>query len=104
MISTLSKEIISSICDGKHGDPFSVLGLHQIRDKNSTKFVLRVFRPKAKTVKVLVGKSSFELKPISNDGFFEYIFPRRKKKFSYKLAIQPHVGKDFVIEDAYAFP
>src|SRR5690606_6508274 len=97
------KEIISSICDGTHGDPFSVLGLHQIRDKNSTKFVLRVFRPDAKSVNVVIGKTSAQLKRISDEGFFEYVFPRRKKRFRYNLAIQPHEGKDFIIEDAYAF-
>src|SRR5690554_4088703 len=98
MHSTLSEEIISSICKGNHSDPFSVLGLHKIDDGKSSKLVLRVFRPDAKSIAVVIGSKKTELKRISEDGFFEQVFSRRKNPFNYKLAIIPHKGEAFDTE------
>lgn len=103
MGSTLSKEIIASISDGSHGDPFSVLGLHKENVDGKEKLILRVFRPEAKTVKARIGKKSYELQRISDEGLFERIFARRKKRFSYELEITTHDGNTFTVVDAYQF-
>lgn len=104
MTPTLSEDIISSISDGSHGDPFSVLGFHHAKIKGKEKLILRVFRPEAQKVYVEIGKGKpAEFERISDEGLFEYIFPRRKNKDPYKLHIQPFDGEKFVIHDAYAF-
>lgn len=103
MSSTLTKEIITSLSDGSHGDPFSVLGLHEFDVADKTKLVLRTFRPEAKSVKAVIGKKKYELTQISEDGLFEKVFSRRKNRFNYKLEIIPHKGKTFTITDAYQF-
>ncbi|MEX0608788.1 MAG: 1,4-alpha-glucan branching protein GlgB [Balneolaceae bacterium] len=103
MNSTLSKEIIASVSDGSHGDPFAVLGLHKITQQGKEKLVLRAFRPEAKSIEVLTGKSKTELSRISDDGLFEHVFAQKKNPFEYKLRINPHKGKPFIIEDAYRF-
>ncbi|MEX0719772.1 MAG: 1,4-alpha-glucan branching protein GlgB [Balneolaceae bacterium] len=103
MNSTLAKEIIASISDGSHGDPFAILGLHKIPLKEKEKLVLRVFRPEAKAVSVLIGKTRKELNRLSDEGLFELVFARRKNLFTYKLQIQPHEGEAFIIVDAYQF-
>ncbi len=102
MSSTLNKEAISAISDGTHGDPFSVLGLHEVEEKGKKKLVIRAFRPEAKKVTALFGKKQkLELNKISDQGLFEAEVPRRKKRFDYTLRITPYEGKAFEITDAY---
>src|SRR5690554_4259594 len=104
MSSTLNNEIIVSISDGSHGDPFSVLGLHRVLDKNTEKFVIRAFRPEAKKVFAKIGKAKpLELQRISDEGLFEAIMPQRKNRFEYTLLVHPHNGEPFEIEDAYNY-
>lgn len=104
MSSTLPAEIIESISNGSHGDPFSILGLHKIQVEGSEKLVLRVFRPEAKQIFVHIGKGKpAELERISEEGLFEYVFPRRKNKAPYTLQVKPHEGEPFTITDPYAF-
>ena len=103
MNSTLSKEIIDSISDGSHGDPFSVLGLHEVEIDGKSKLVLRAFRPEAKSITAVINKKKYELEPVSTDGLFERVFSRRKNRFDYDFEIVPHKGKKFTITDAYRF-
>lgn len=103
MSSTLSKEIIKSISDGTHGDPFSVLGFHTTEISGKVKLVLRVFRPEAKSISALINKKSYELERVSDEGLFERVFTRRKKRVPYELEITPHSGEPFTITDAYQF-
>ncbi len=104
MTSTLSKDIIATISDGSHGDPFSILGLHSIKKNGDEKLLIRAFRPEAKEVFALIGKAKpLKLKRISDEGLFEVIVPRRKTRFEYKLKVVPHNGKEFEIIDAYNY-
>lgn len=103
MSSTLSKEIIASISDGSHGDPFSVLGVHKAKVKGKEKLVLRAFRPEAKSITAIIDKKEYELDRVSDEGLFEYVFARRKKSFEYQFEITPHKGDSFTIHDAYQF-
>ena len=101
---TLKIEEISAISNGEHGDLFSVLGLHKVSVDGNEKFVIRCFRPDAKSIRVLPDSGKpVELKRISDEGLFEYVFPRRKNRFSYKIEVIPYVGETYVIEDAYRF-
>lgn len=82
MSKTLTPEIIETISNGSHGDPFSVLGLHLVNIRKTEKLVLRVFRPEAKQVFVNIGKAKpAELVRLSQEGLFELIIPKRKTKF-----------------------
>ncbi len=101
---TLKIEEISSISNGEHGNLFSVLGLHDITVRGKDKLVIRCFRPDAKSIRVLPDSGKpVELERVSDEGLFEYIFPRRKSRFSYKIEVKPYVGETYVIEDAYRF-
>jgi len=104
MSYTLDSDIISTISDGSHGDPFSVLGLHLVNVDGKDKLVIRAFRPEAKSVHVNIGQAKpKELERLSDEGLFEYVFPRKKKKELYTLTITPHNSKAFTIHDPYAF-
>ncbi|MEO1021676.1 MAG: 1,4-alpha-glucan branching protein GlgB [Bacteroidota bacterium] len=100
----LTEYIISEISDGSHGDPFSVLGLHEEKKGGKSEWVVRVFRPEAEQVRVLVGKAKpVELKRLSEEGLFEGVIPRRKHRFDYTLEIKPFHGELFQVKDPYAF-
>jgi len=104
MTSTLAAEEIVSISDGSHGDPFSVLGFHTIKQGNTDKLVLRAFRPEARQIFVNLAKSKpQELQRISDEGLFELVFPRRKNAAEYTLTVVPHHGEEFEISDPYSF-
>ncbi|MBN7784454.1 1,4-alpha-glucan branching protein GlgB [Ponticoccus gilvus] len=88
------------ITSGRHGDPFSVLGLHGQPDGT---LVARVFRPGAEGAQVLDanGKRVATLEPVS-DGLFAGPIPRRKTPFPYRLRFTR--GADTWDErDPYAF-
>lgn len=104
MKSTLPAEVIETITNGTHGDPFSVLGLHHAEIEGNEKLLLRVYRPDAKSVAVKIGKGKpTDLERTDPDGLFEYVFPRRKNKAPYTLLITPHVGEEFSTPDPYSF-
>ena len=104
MSTTLSKKIIETISDGSHGDPFSILGLHTTEIDKQDKLVIRAFRPDAEKVSIKIGSSKpIELKRASQEGLFEYVFPRRKNRFAYTLIITPFDGEEFSINDPYIY-
>ena len=101
---TLKIEEIQAISNGKHGDLFSVLGLQTVNVDGNEKLAVRVFRPDAKKVEFIPEKGKpVDLKRASEDGLFEYIFPRRKNRIAYKLKVTPYDGDVYTIEDAYRF-
>ncbi len=101
---TLKIEEISAISNGDHGDLFSVLGLHMSGTKDKEKLVYRCFRPDAKSIKLIPEKGKELIaKRLSDEGLFEYQFPRKRKPFRYKIEISPYVGDSYIIEDAYRF-
>ncbi|RNC83938.1 MAG: 1,4-alpha-glucan branching protein GlgB [Balneola sp.] len=104
MSATLTTDVIESISNGMHGDPFSVLGLHSISQEKKEKLVLRTFWPEAKSILINAGNiKPVEMERISPEGLFEYVFPRRKNKFSYSLTIETLSGDSFSIDDPYSY-
>ena len=101
---TLKIEEIQAISNGKHGDLFSVLGLQTVNVDGNEKLAVRVFRPDAKKVEFIPEKGKpVELNRASEDGLFEYVFPRRKNRVAYRLKVTPYEGDVYTIEDAYRF-
>jgi 1,4-alpha-glucan branching enzyme len=62
-VSQISPELANAIAAGRHGDPFSVLGLHH----RATDWIVRCFVPGAETVKV----AGASLQRIHDAGLFE---------------------------------
>jgi 1,4-alpha-glucan branching enzyme len=87
-----------AIVEGRHGDPFSVLGLH----KRDGTWVLTAFVPGAERVTVLVGKAG---KPVMADpvpgcdGLFCAALP---KKSDYRLRAEGH-GAAWEFDDPFKF-
>jgi len=59
----------AALAEGRHGDPFSYLGVHRPDDQH---WVVRVFRPDAETVELLPDgkKQPVPLAPMGGDGLF----------------------------------
>ena len=85
---------------GRHGDPFGVLGLHEMDGK----LVIRAMRPEADTVEVLDAKTGRKIVALEQqgEGVYAAIVPRRKKRFAYKLRLT-RGGETWDEGDAYAF-
>jgi len=88
---------------GRHGDPFSILGLHPDGDGA---LALRAFLPTADSVEVIerkTGKSLVELEKVHPSGIFAGTIPRRRKPFPYRLRVH-WSGVTDDVDDPYAFP
>lgn len=85
--ATLSLDEAQALAEGRHGDPFSVLGLHSVEGR----LVVRALRPEVDAVEVLDAKTGRRLASLSRfegtDGLFEGVIPRRKNRFAYLLRL-----------------
>ena len=85
-----------AIVEGRHGDPFAVLGLQ----KRGKVHVVTAFAPGAERLWVLMGRSEIEARPYPGfDGMFEAVLP---KKSTYRLKAQGH-GAEWIWEDPFRF-
>ena len=92
----LDDDTARAIVEGRHGDPFAVLGLH----KRGRAQVVTVFSPGAENLWVIHGRSEVQARPYPGfDGLFEAVLP---KKSSYKLRAQGH-GAEWHWEDPFRF-
>ena len=98
-----SAEGRAAVCEGRHGDPFALLGPHPIDDGNCA---LRAFLPGAARVTAVAadgGAVLGELVLRDDAGFFEGIIPGEQAG-SYRLRIEWRSGETVTIEDPYRFP
>ncbi|ENO84504.1 1,4-alpha-glucan branching protein GlgB [Thauera linaloolentis] len=89
-----------------HGDPFAVLGMHEIEGR----IVVRALLPDARTVEVVdaLGRRVAALRRQDATPLFAAVIPRRRKPFAYRLRVAwagngdgaDHAG---IIDDAYRF-
>ncbi|MGL4405337.1 MAG: GlgB N-terminal domain-containing protein, partial [Notoacmeibacter sp.] len=95
----LDGDAIKAILTGSHGDPFSVLGLHQ----SEKQFVARAFVHAAEKLSAftLGGKAVGDLTLRHSDGFFEGIVSLKKRE---PLKYHATRGQDqWWVTDAYSF-
>lgn len=96
---TLPPAEAAAIAQGKHADPFAVLGVHAF-DK---KIVARTFLPGAETVEAftLDGKPLGSLAPGAADGIFEGVLSIRKpQRLRYRATASGNVWE---VTDPYSF-
>ena len=103
---TLDKEVMDALVQARHSDPFAVLGQHIIRQDSKTSVVVRAFVPGTQNMYVRSGVNGAvqPMQMLHADGFFEAVFPRRKKLFPYTLISEDHDGNQHEFEDPYRFP
>jgi 1,4-alpha-glucan branching enzyme len=100
-MSGLNFNEVAAICSGSHGDPFVVLGMHL----DGSTLCVRAFLPEASACVVIeaaTGRRLASLSLIDERGLFAGPIPRRKKTFSYQLAVQ-WGEQEVVLDDPYRF-
>jgi len=99
-MSRLNKATLNALAGGRHGNPFSLYGLHHEDGSR----VVRTIQPQAKSVDLLLDgdKQIIAMKRVHVDGIFEAEMPPRKRNYRFRLTAEN--GDSWVVEDAYRFP
>ena len=99
-MSRLNKATLNALAGGRHGNPFSLYGLHREGESR----VVRTIQPQAKSLDLLLdgGKEEIPMQRVHADGIFEAEMPPRKR--NYRLRITAENGASWEVEDAYRFP
>src|SRR5579862_5904975 len=101
--TTVPLDELAQIVRAEHGDPFHILGIHQVEFNGQPAISIRAFLPRTQNAWVV--RDSGEAAPmrrIHSDGFFEAVFPNQKEFFGYKLRTDYGGIHDF--EEPYRFP
>jgi 1,4-alpha-glucan branching enzyme len=98
---TLDLDTLDTIAQGSHGDPFAILGMHEVGGQ----LEVRCFQPHAKTASVIDARSGEAIAALTRlhpAGFFAGPVPGRTR-FPYRLAFANDGGR-WTAEDPYRFP
>jgi len=105
---TLSKETIKQLLDCDFHEPRSVLGFHEVRQRNKQQvWIVRVLEPDAEKVSLFweneTEAESTSLKRIHPEGLFELKIPPRPELKPYRLKISYKNGNEHIRFDPYYF-
>ncbi len=92
---------LHSILRADHGDPFAVLGMHQVQDQ----WLVRVFRPDAREIFVenVATGVLHRATQVHSDGFFVAVLDDTQVRTAYKLHFTAHNGHQWNDSDPYSF-
>jgi 1,4-alpha-glucan branching enzyme len=99
-------EQVQRLVRGDHHDPHSVLGVHPVRAEDGEEHVvLRVWRPGATAVNVLVGEQRRSLVALHPAGLYGLALagPDRPEPAQYRVEATYPDGVTSLVEDAYRF-
>jgi len=97
---SLSREEFDAIVDGRHANPFAVMGLHPANGRR----VVRSFQPQAESVEIVDtdGEVLAVMDRVHDKGLFVGELPPRKRR--YRLRLRKPDGRVVEAEDPYRFP
>jgi 1,4-alpha-glucan branching enzyme len=90
-------QAIERLITARHHDPYAVLGLHRSQDA----WLVRVFRPNATRISLLLADSAVEMRRTDPRGIFEWRGEQAPEK-PWRLSIE-EAGNCFEVVDPYAF-
>lgn len=94
---------VAALVEGRHGDPFAVLGMH---GGDGAPLSVRVLWPGAETVTVIDAQSGGAVASLDKhqkSGFFSGPVPNRSSRFPYRLKLSAG-SAEWEAEDPYRFP
>jgi len=99
-MSSLNRATLNALAGGRHGDPFSLYGIH----REDGRRIVRTFQPMAESLGLLVEgvAEPVPMQRVHPDGIFETEMPPRKR--NYRFRIKHANGDSWDVEDAYRFP
>jgi 1,4-alpha-glucan branching enzyme len=100
----MNVEEIEAITEGRHGDPFRILGPHAVRTRGrqSPRWEVRAFLPQAESAWVVLDDSVCPLVRKHETGFFAALFDGEVRH--YRLRVRRWDGIETEFEDPYRFP
>ncbi len=105
---TTSPSDIDLIVHADHWDPFSILGLHELRSDNGKlkTWIVRAFLPEAHSawlVDLAHGEpgDAVPMERIHQDGFFVAVFRDRPERFAYRIRVENPEGHVWEFVDPY---
>ncbi|MDP6778360.1 MAG: 1,4-alpha-glucan branching enzyme, partial [Candidatus Latescibacteria bacterium] len=107
MQSTLPDNEVQSIVQGRHHDPFQVLGMHPVWTRNVQTIAVRAYVPDAESVSVVsstTDRSIFLMSKIDPAGLFEAVLDGVRGMFDYHLEVTYPDDRVERTPDPYAFP
>ncbi len=106
---TTSASDVDLIVHASHWNPFSVLGLHELRGGGGThkSWVVQAFLPEARSAWVIDLARGEPGEPVAMelihpDGFFTAVFADRPETVPYRLRVENHVGHSWEFVDPYS--
>lgn len=98
-MTNLNKATLNALAGGRHGNPFSLLGMH--REAGSR--IVRTFQPRAAVVDLVVEgvADGIPMRRVHEAGIFEVEMPARKRRYRFRL--DDGAGNQWLIEDPYRF-
>ena len=99
-MTRLNKATLNALAGGRHGNPFSLYGLH----REDGKRIVRTIQPQAESVDLLLdgGADPLPMQRVHPVGIFEVEMPPRKR--NYRFRVTGANGASWEVEDAYRFP
>ncbi|MGH9386460.1 MAG: 1,4-alpha-glucan branching protein GlgB [Vicinamibacterales bacterium] len=100
MVSSVASEQIEALVHGAHSDPFSILGPHE----TDVGLAIRVLRPDANAVDVLVGGVPLPAIQRHSRGFFEVILAdATRADTDYRIRLTRRDGSSVEMDDPYRY-
>jgi 1,4-alpha-glucan branching enzyme len=98
------QENIRQIVAGKCGDPFSILGMHQKKDKYGTILEVRAFLPEAEEAWIVDDETGrqYPMEKVHKQGFY-LLRQEREKVFPYHIKMRISSGGISEMKDPYSF-
>lgn len=106
MLTTVSIMELQLIVNANHGDPHTILGMHEMNINGKDCVVVRAFVPQAKSITVIDDKNHtkrFPMAKVHEYGFFECVIKQRKRWFKYQLEIEGFEDNTWTTYDPYSF-
>ena len=99
--------VCQALAEGRHGDVFNWLGMHQLTLDGKKSLVVRAVLPGALEVTVLdtkTGKKVASLSPVADaEPLFAGTLGRRTKPFAYQLQVR-YPDAELLLDDPYRYP
>ena len=109
MRTTVPLDKIGQLVEGRHENPFELLGPHEVNDAGRRALAVRAYLPHSKQAWVIDsghGKVPRPMRRIHPAGVYEAICPYRESfdPSEYRLRVADCYGNDNTMHDPYAFP
>ena len=106
MRTQVSLDNVGALLNGRHPDPFHLLGPHEVEQNGRRALAVRAFLPQGDQVWVLdkAHQVSHPMRRIHPAGLYEAICPLQEDHAGYQLRVADEQGRMTTMHDPYAFP